>query len=255
MVFAGDPSEIDCLDNRVQLGSDLPTFAHGFTVSGYETILSGRMHIVGPDQHHGFEHRLVGDTPGTAYFNADWADEVAGLLKNAMGGSALGFEKSGAGRTGFQAFDEHVADKTSQWLLNRGTEEQEGTSGRPFMMVAGLFFPHNPWIAPVDDYEPPHPLHRRMRESAGWDVLDKESQVRVRRAYYAMCTTMDRTIGQILGALDDSGMADNTIVVYTSDHGESLGRHGIWGKNTFFDESAKIPPPYTMAREHRGVII
>ena len=88
-------SEIDCLDNRVQLSSDIPTFAHAFSVSGYETVLAGRMHIMGPDQLHRFDTRLVGDAPGTAYNNIGWAPGVLDPLEGAVGGSRAGFEHSG----------------------------------------------------------------------------------------------------------------------------------------------------------------
>ena len=249
------PSEIDCLDNRVQLSSDIPTFAHAFSISGYETVLAGRMHIIGQDQLHGFERRLVGDAPGTAYNNIGWAPGVLEPLADAMGGSRAGFEHSGPGRSGLQAFDECVSDASAEWIRNRTATSDDG---RPFMLTVGLFLPHNPWIAPPEDFaiyhgaitqqdlpqqgiEPTHPMHRRMRERAGWAEVDFESQIRVRTAYYAMCTTLDRSVGKILAALNDARLAENTIVVYTSDHGEALGAHGLWGKSTFFEESARVP--------------
>ena len=82
-------SEIDCLNNRVQLSSDIPTLAHAFSVSGYETVLAGRMHIIGADQLHGFEQRLLGDVQGSAY--SDYAPGILEPLANALGGSQTGF--------------------------------------------------------------------------------------------------------------------------------------------------------------------
>ena len=248
-------SEIDCFDNRVQLSSDIPTFAHAFCVSGYETVLAGRMHIVGPDQWHGFERRILSDVTGTAYANAGHAPGILEPLAHAMGGSRAGFEHSGPGRSGLQAFDDRVSEVSVRWLRQRG---QEASGRRPFVMVVGYFLPHNPWIAPAEDFarydgkiterdlphlghEPPHPLHRGIRQRAGWNQIDIESQIRVRTAYYAMCTTMDRHVGRVLEALHDAGLAEDTLVVYTSDHGEALGAHGLWGKSTFFEESARIP--------------
>lgn len=246
-------SEIDCLDNRVQLSSDIPTFAHAFSVSGYETVLAGRMHIIGADQLHGFEQRLLGDVQGSAY--SDYAPGILEPLANALGGNQMGFEHSGPGRSGLQAFDHRVSETTIEWIRQRGCTTFKR---RPFMMVMGLFLPHNPWIAPAEDFalyhgkiterdlphvglEPPHPLHRQMRQLAGWKHIDIESQIRVRTAYYAMCTTVDRHVGRVLDALDDVGLGEDTIVIYTSDHGEALGAHGLWGKSTFFEESARIP--------------
>ena len=60
-------------------------------------------------------------------------------------------------------------------------------------------------------------------------------------AYYGLCTFTDRQVGSVLAALEDSGLADNTIIVYTSDHGEMLGEHGMWWKSTFYDGASKVP--------------
>ena len=70
-----------------------------------------------------------------------------------MGGGSDGFKFSGPGRTALQAYDEQVCEATCDWLKAYGLSVAQDPERRPFMMVAGLFFPHNPWIAPADDYE------------------------------------------------------------------------------------------------------
>ncbi len=258
-------SEIDCLNNWAQLSSDIPTFAHAFSASGYETVLCGRMHIVGPDQRHGFQRRPLGDYTGTAYLYAGWNRRLLEPLVDAMGGSRRGIIKSGPGKSSLQTYDERVCATTVEWLRERGRKRKTGSedSARPFLVVAGFYFPHNPWVAPPDDFyhyydrmnaedlpdpriETLHAVDHRRREMHGWDrkgakAIPVDAQVRTRAAYYGMCTFTDRMLGRILGALTQADLAKDTIVVYVSDHGELLGHHGMWSKSSFYEESAAVP--------------
>lgn len=253
---ARHPHEIEVHTNSNQLHSDIPTYAHAFMTAGYETLLSGRMHFTGWDQRHGFERRLIGDVWPTAYFNVGWpSSEVIGFLNDTAGTSRRGIDKSGPGRTGYQAYDEAVASTTAEFLRARALEPID----KPFMLTVGLVLPHCPFVAPPEQYhyyrqrmsdddlpqfEPDalHPVHQQIRERARIDPTpDAEDQLRVRAAYYGMVTHMDGLIGDILEALEQSGLADNTIVVYTSDHGEQLGEHGLWWKMSFYNGSVGVP--------------
>ena len=252
-------SGIDCLFNSSQLASGIPTFAHGFAAAGYETVLAGRMHFVGPDQRHGFEKRIIGDVSPTAYGYAGYKTEpVLGELLPSANNNAVGLETSGPGLTGYQAFDEAVCDRTVQWLQARDAAASEN---RPFLLVAGFMTPHAPFVAPPEDFawyhermtssdlpEPHldrlHPIHRELRRRFDLDRLDPipfEMQLRTRAAYYALCTFTDRLVGRILGALEQTDLASNTLTVYTSDHGEHLGEHGLWWKCSFYEASAGVP--------------
>ena len=62
-----------------------------------------------------------------------------------------------------------------------------------------------------------------------------------RSAYWALVTGVDRMVGEILDALHDNGLAENTLIIYTSDHGDMVGEHGLWWKHVFYEESAKVP--------------
>lgn len=252
---ARQPCETGLWSNEEALSSDIPTFAHAFLAGGYETVLSGRMHFVGADQRHGFQHRLVGDVPESVYLSTGWKlKRVLGDLADTPGYSLAGIMKSGPGRTGYHAYDEKVTAATVGWLRERGKKPEAS----PFLLVAGFAAPHCPFVAPPADFaaaaarirledlpEPDpnlHPWLVGMQQNAR--ILPpppREAQWRTRVAYYGLCAFLDRQVGAILDALTAAGLAENTLVVYTSDHGEMLGEHGLWWKSSFYEGSVRVP--------------
>ena len=69
-----------------------------------------------------------------------------------------------------------------------------------------------------------------------------EHQIRVARAaYYGMCELFDASVGRVLDKLDETGLAEDTLVVYTTDHGEAAGEHGMWWKSSYYEESVGVP--------------
>ncbi len=81
-----------------------------------------------------------------------------------------------------------------------------------------------------------------MKKLRNVDEPLTEHQIRVARAaYYGMCEVLDNSIGQVLDKLDETGLAENTLVVYTTDHGEAAGTHGMWWKSSYYEESVGVP--------------
>jgi choline-sulfatase len=251
------PHELDMWDNECQLNSDIPTFAHAFLSEGYDTVLSGRMHFVGWDQRHGFAERLIGDVAESCYLADGYKlDNVLGYLVDTAGMSLTGLKKSGPGRTGYHAYDEAVTSATVDWLNERGEDQQN-----PFLLTVGYVSPHCPFVAPPEDFEgyrtqispadlprpdnelhPVHPRNEKLRRTFGTDPMPPiDAQWRSRVAYYGLCSFLDRQVGAVLSALKNAGLADDTIVVYCSDHGEMLGEHGMWWKSTFYDGACRVP--------------
>ena len=118
--------------------------------------------------------------------------------------------------------------------------------------------PHQPFVARRADYdlyrdvmtmpEYPepfsdslHPYLRWWRERCGIVEVTDEEILRARTAYWALVTRLDSMIGEILTALRENGLADNTLIVYSSDHGEQVGEHGLWWKQTFYERSVGVP--------------
>jgi choline-sulfatase len=249
------PSDLRLWDNETELHSDIPTFAHAFLEGGYDTVLSGRMHFVGHDQRHGFAERCLGDVQESSYLSAGWKlQKVLGSLAGTTGPNVSGLLKSGPGRSGYLAYDETVTRASVDWLRNRG----QNPGAKPFMMVVGYVTPHCPFVAPSEDFEryakligyddlPAaennlHPINAHRRKKCQVDPLPpRDAQWRTRVAYYGLCSFLDRQVDAILNALRSAGLSENTVVIYTSDHGEALGEHGLWWKSTFYDGSSRVP--------------
>lgn len=137
-------------------------------------------------------------------------------------------------------------------------EQHAAQSGKPFFIGCGFFRPHVPTIAsktffdlhPVEKFRLPHapgehlakiPAAARLLPVPNYGL--PEDQLReFTRSYYASVSLMDAQVGRVLDALERLGLADNTIVVFLSDHGWLLGEHGgQWQKRSLFEESARVP--------------
>jgi arylsulfatase A-like enzyme len=123
-----------------------------------------------------------------------------------------------------------VAEQTIEFLGQQRPEQ-------PFLCIAGFYSPHSPWVVPqryLDMYDPTTfslPTYPPEVEAQRSDDHFPEAQLRsARHGYYAMVTEVDHHVGRILDQLDQQGLADNTIVLFTSDHGEWLGEHLRYGK-------------------------
>ena len=81
-----------------------------------------------------------------------------------------------------------------------------------------------------------------MRKCMNYDdYFDEEKVRKATSAYFGLCTFLDNNIGKVLASLRQSDFADNTNIIYTSDHGDALGMRGMWAKSTMFEESAGVP--------------
>lgn len=242
-----EPHESGVLNNDTYLPSDIPTLAHALGVAGYDCHLVGRMHFNGPDQLHGFAHRPIGDIG--ASFPGGTPPDIGPLTKG-RGNRGAELEHSGAGETSYQAYDHAVADHALAALARLKAERAAG--GKPFFLLISLFCPHPPYIARRVDFDsfadlppavlaPPaidHPAIADWRKAGATDVVTAEAARASRQAYYALVKMIDRIFGRVMAAL---GEAENTVAIYTSDHGDCLDERGLWWKSVMYDQSTKVP--------------
>ncbi|HID06709.1 MAG TPA: hypothetical protein EYP10_06135 [Armatimonadetes bacterium] len=259
---AHHPKDIGVWTNQCILSSDVPTFAHALGAIGYETVLCGRMHFVSIDQRHGFEKRLVGDV--TAMYHGGRGPRFDHIPVATTGQTRIAVEIAGAGRTVYQAFDDAVTDACIKFLRERD-------SGRPLCMVVGFVLPHCPYIAPktlfehyydrvkipsVPDgyWEAMHPAMINWRRRRRIEDLTEE-QIRTARAgYYGLVEYLDTLIGKIIETLHELRMVERTIVIYTSDHGDMVGEHGLWWKSNFYEGSVGVPLIFAGAHLPKGIV-
>ena len=245
-------STIEVWDNASPLRSDWPTFAHSFRAAGYRTVLCGKMHFVGPDQHHGFEERLTPDIyPATFDWTLSNREKVYVKPRGTGQGRHRVFE-SGLGRTGDMDYDEKVLSGAVARLHSFGTD--------PFFLCASFTGPHYPYNAPEpywslyrdEDVDLPtrpksdvgedHPIVQWVRLATHMEEpVPNDVCRRARHATLARITMVDEYLGRIVETLKENDLYDDTIIVYTSDHGDMMGEHGLWFKCSAYEWSSRVP--------------
>ncbi len=250
------PSRTGVYDNAAEFPSSLPTFAHHLRRLGYRTVLCGKMHFVGPDQLHGFEARLTTDIyPADFGWTPDWTrpgERIDWWYHNLASVTEAGV----AEMTNQLEYDDEVAHFARQQIFDFARKGD----GRPFCLAVSFTHPHDPYVmrrkywelyreadipmpAVAIPYEAQDPHSCRILDSCDWRRFGvTERHVRdARRAYFAAISYLDEKIGELVQTLATCSFADNTIVVFTSDHGDMLGERGLWFKMNFFEGSARVP--------------
>src|SRR5271170_3933098 len=246
------PSRTRVYDNAAEFGADVPTFAHCLRNRGYHTILSGKMHFCGPDQLHGFEQRLTTDIyPADFNWTPDWdrSEHRPSWYHNMSSVRDAGV----CVRSNQLDFDDETAFMAKRAIFDLARSRDE----RPFLLVASFSHPHDPFAVPQrywdhyrdEDIDMPAPgvaldAHsRRLRHVCAMQAEPvTEAQVRAaRRAYYGAIAYVDDLLGRLMQALRSAALAEDTIVILTSDHGEMLGERGLWYKMSFFEGACRVP--------------
>jgi choline-sulfatase len=249
-------SELGCYDNAAELHADEPTIAHHLTNAGYETALSGKMHFVGPDQLHGFRHRLTTDVYPAGM---DWVPSQDDEGRFVRGGHAKMYVPPRVGVvpwTKFLAYDEETQFRALEFIRARGYEPRQ----EPFFLVASFHHPHDPFQVTQelwDLYEgaeieiPRHPAEidrstmdlwaNEAHETDSVDLGDPGSLRALRRSYYGLVTYIDRKLGELVDVLAQTGQLEDTLVVFTSDHGDMLAERRMVQKRCFYEWSVRVP--------------
>ncbi|MFW6336226.1 MAG: sulfatase-like hydrolase/transferase, partial [Phycisphaeraceae bacterium] len=251
------PQRTGVYDNVHNLSSDVPTFLHSLTLAGYETVLCGRMHFLGADQRHGFTRRIHGDI--TSPFGGI-TEENRGVFGHTFGmGGPVNLV--GGGDSPVLAFDRSVVRAALDYL------DRDHDHDRPQAIIVGTYGPHFSYVAPPALFEK---YRERADVPASWDPegrdenpyydrkrhrkrhatrTDREEPVTedivrsARAAYFGMIEEQDRLVGEVRDRwrsfLQRSGRRG--VMAYASDHGDTCGEHTIFGKQTFYDGSTRVP--------------
>ena len=249
------PTRIDAFDNASQLNSEIPTFAHYLSDLGYQTALAGKMHFIGPDQLHGYDQRLTTDVyPSDFTWTPDWNDPTR--LLDWYHNMDVVRASGECLRCSNLDFDEEVAFASNRWLYDMAKREEQ----TPWMLTVSFIQPHDPYLARPeylarykksaidpprlsrdDVFDDPHSARLRASYQNEDEPVTLEETLAARRSYYASISYVDDRIGEIRQTLKETGYADNTIILFTADHGDMLGERGMWFKMSWFDYSARVP--------------
>ncbi|MBW8444839.1 MAG: choline-sulfatase [Arenimonas sp.] len=251
------PSRTRVYDNAAEFASDIPTYAHHLRAAGYETSLSGKMHFVGPDQLHGFEERLTTDIyPADFGWTPDYSkpgERIDWWYHNLGSVTGAGVAEI----TNQMEYDDEVAYHATRRLYDLS----RGQDGRPWCLTVSFTHPHDPYVArrkfwdlyedcpaldptvPAIPYGQQDPHSKRLMDACDHTAfaISDEDIRRARRGYFANISYVDEKIGEILDVLERTRMADNTVILFVSDHGDMLGERGLWFKMNFFEGSARVP--------------
>ena len=247
-------------------GDDLPpfsmTWARRLAQWGYQTTCSGKLHHTGPDQMQGWTHRVAPDCNVTArWVEGLQTDQIEGLKPEIGTGKWSNHkevEQAGIAFGVNQRFDARAAQAALDWVEDTfvAPHYNRPTSHFPQCFKLSLLQPHYPFFAEEDKFKYylnrvplyhdlerfEHPVLSLTQAGPPHVTASPRDVRRATAAYYSMVETVDDYYGQVLRALEEAGEnLDEWIIIYTSDHGELLGEHGVWEKTSFFEGSARVP--------------
>jgi choline-sulfatase len=241
-------------DNAIAYDGRVPSWGHRLMAQGHRVTSIGKLHYVDSNaERNGFDEEIL------PLHIVNGVGDLLGLIRDELprrpGSAKLGPE-AGRGESEYTHYDRSIAQETVRWL----TEEAPKHRTKPWALYVGFVCPHFPLIAPAEFYDlypedkvpwpdmyerekrPRHPFTDAMRKCLCFDEpFDPPMVRRAIAAYMGLVSFLDDNIGKILRALEETGLAATTRVVYSSDHGDNLGTRGMWGKSTMYEESAGIP--------------
>ena len=238
-----------CWSSAEPYHGQLRSWMHDLRNADRKVVSIGKLHFRSARDDNGFCEEIL-----PMYLTNGGKGWPQGLIRDPMPGFFEAAEMAkgvGPGETSYTNYDRNIADLASQWIEGAGKDE-------PWTLFVSFISPHYPLTAPEEffdmyrDVDVPgpvddpainkHPVLREMRKFWDYeDYFDTESRDLAVRSYYGLCTFLDHNINLVLKALENSGLQDETTILYVSDHGEMLGNHGFWAKSVMYQDSVGIP--------------
>lgn len=258
LIFGQNSFEIGLCENASTVGkieNPLPKMVRDM---GYYTCAVGKMHFLPAREHFGFDKMYLSEEIPS---HAEDDEYIKFLLQN---GIADVFEPHGKRSGDYyvpQISELSEEYHTTAWTAKTTAEVIRKNINRPFFLFSSFIKPHPPFdpcaafsamynpanvpgpslceddYAPVDEMIP----FQNGYKVGGFENVTDEQIRKIRAYYYASISQVDKYIGIILDEVDRQGLSDNTMVIFTADHGEMLGDHRAFGKRTYYEQSTKIP--------------
>jgi uncharacterized sulfatase len=247
------PDHTGVLENATYFRKNLPdrvTLPQLFQKHGYFVARIGKLYHYGVPAQIGTDG--LDDKPSWQQVinprgrDKDVEDQIFSLQKGQFGGTLS-----------WLAVDHLDEEQTDGKIATAAVEMLEKRKDKPFFLAVGFFRPHTPYVSPKKYFAlyPPEKAGLPLREAGDRDDIpapaitvrppnygiSEDLQREARQAYFASITFMDAQVGRVLDAVDRLGLDKNTVIVFCSDHGYHLGEHGLWQKQSVFEESARVP--------------
>jgi choline-sulfatase len=242
-------------DNADPYEGSVPSWHHHLRRRGHRVDAIGKLHFRSTEDDNGFSDEQI------PMHVIEGKGDLMGLIREDLPvrkGAWKMAGMAGPGESIYTRYDRDIAARAQIWLHEIAPQH----TNRPWVLFVSFVAPHFPLTAPSEyfyeyfesdalpwpklyahDQRPQHPFLVDYARSCCYDE-HFQSPDAVRRAvagYYGLCTFLDEQVGKVLAALDATGLAGSTRVVYTSDHGDNLGARGLWGKSTLYEEAAAVP--------------
>jgi len=218
--------------------------------AGHACVSIGKLHFRAAADDNGFTEEIM-----PMHLANDGKGWPQGLVRDPLpdfDGVAEMARDAGRGESSYTAYDRDITAAACRWLGRHGGS----VTDKPWALFVSFVSPHYPLTAPGEFFDlyagaampdtvggiPDHPVLAEMRKF--WDYeghFDAHSRDLAKRGYFGLCSFLDDNIRQVLTALEDSGAASDTLVLYISDHGEMLGNHGFWAKSVMYEDSVAVP--------------
>jgi choline-sulfatase len=247
--------QIGYWDNADPYDGSIPSWHHRLREAGHHVASIGKLHFRSNEEDYGLSESIV------PMHVIEGKGDLMGLVRDDLpvrGGAYKMARMAGPGESPYTQYDREIASRAQIWLH----ESAPGHRDKPWVLYVSFVSPHYPLTAPPDHYypyfndpnlpmpkfyskaeRPDHPFIRDYAAAFNFDDYFKTERD-VRRAvagYFGLCTFMDEQAGKVLDALDAAGLGDSTRVVYCSDHGDAVGKRGLWGKSTMYEENCGVP--------------
>jgi choline-sulfatase len=251
------PHQTGYWDNAIVYDGRVPSWHHRIREQGHDVTAIGKLHFRSSRDDNGFTDEI----------DAMHIYEEKGSLITSLRASKEGvprrrshralYENSGPGEADYQIYDRRITGQAIEWLERHAS----GTGdGKPWALLVSYPSPHPPFrvperfwdLYPLDqvplpvqwraDERPKHPAVEYLAWMNRFEgEYDEEFVRRVVAGYYALITHTDEQIGLVVQAAEKLGLTNNTRFMYTSDHGEAAGHHGIYGKANHYEHSIGVP--------------
>jgi len=235
------------LDNRLKPGPGMFTIAHAVQPLGYRRLQFGHMHWTDPGADTGYEPYAAAER--------DWQAKLPEAMRARLAWESQGITRRTTGGPGPRSVEQHrgyhVARAAAEAI------EQAVSRDEPFLCWVAFSEPHPPFYPPKELYEmidqsqvampaqppadapPPHPRVALKQEE--WAHLTAVEVKQIIAGYYGMVALADRYLGMVLDAVEGLGALDDTLIVWTSDHGEQLYEHRLFTKFVMREASVHVP--------------